>query len=123
MYKIVALAVLALGLGFTSLPMASAQDLELNIGPDGPKLRLRDDCDPRREDCRDDRDRGWARRECTPERALDKAERMGLHRTRIDRLGRRTLSVRGRNDDGDRVRIVFDRWDRRCPVIDRDMDY
>ena len=124
MRRILTLAILALGLGLTSLPMANAQDLELNIGPDGPKLRLRDDCDPYREDCRDGRDRrGWERRQCSPERALDKAERMGLHRTRIDRIGRRTISVRGRNDDGDRVRITFDRWDRRCGVIDRDVYY
>jgi hypothetical protein len=127
MRRILALAALALGLGLTTLPMApmaNAQDLELKIGPDGPKLRLRDNCDPRREDCRDERDRrGWERRECTPERALNKADRLGLRRARIDDVGRRSIKVRGRNRDGDRMTIVFDRRDRRCPVIDRYVGY
>jgi hypothetical protein len=120
MRRILALATLALGLGLTSLPAANAQDLELHIGPDGPNLRLRDDCDPRREYCDGDRDRrGWERRQCTPDRALDKADRMGLRRVRLNDVGRRTIKVSGRNRDGDRMTIVFDRRDRRCPVIDR----
>jgi len=121
MLRILALATLAVGLGLTSLPSANAQDLELKIGPDGPKLRLRDDCDPRREDCRGDRDRDRDRhadrRECSPDRALDKAERMGLRRARIDRIGRRSIDVRGWRD-GDRIILSFDRWDRRCRLLD-----
>jgi hypothetical protein len=129
MRNIFSSAALALAVAFTGLPVtgmtgmsgaASAQNLELELGQDGPRLRLRDDCDSDREDCRDRRDRGWERRQCTPERALDKAERMGLRRARIVDVGRRTIEVRGRNWDGDRVSVRFGRWDRRCPVFDRD---
>jgi hypothetical protein len=120
MRRILAFAAIAIGLGLTSLPAANAQDFELHIGRDGPNLRLRDNCDPRREDCRGDRDRrGWERRECTPDRALDRADRMGLRRARISDVGRRSIKVSGRTRDGDRLTIVFDRLDRRCPVIDR----
>jgi len=41
---------------------------------------------------------------------------MGIHRARIDRVGRRSIDVRGRRD-GDRIVVSFDRWDRRCAVI------
>jgi hypothetical protein len=120
MRRILALAAIAIGLGLTSLPAANAQDLELHIGRDGPNLRMRHDCDPRREDCRGDRDRrGWERRTCTPDRALDKADRLGLRRARINDVGRRSIKVSGRTRGGDRLTIVFDRRDRRCPVIDR----
>lgn len=122
MRRIFTLAALALSLGLTSLPIANAQDLQLRIGPDGPKLRLRDDCNPRRENCRDDRDRRSERRECSTDRALDKAQRMGLRRARVDHVGRRSIQVRGRNRDGDRVTVNFDRRDRRCSVIDRAVD-
>lgn len=128
MQKILSSAALALALALTSLPVgvASADDLQLQIGPDGPKLRLRDDCNPRRERCRDDRGDRWdrdhrdrrsERRQCTTDRALDKAERMGIRRARIDDVGRRTIDVRGRTRNGERVIISFDRWDRRCAVV------
>jgi hypothetical protein len=75
----------------------------------------------RREHRRDDRDwrpddGGW-RRGCSPERALYKAERMGLYRARIVDINRHTVKVVGRQD-GDRVVIVFAN-DRGCPVIYR----
>ncbi|MFC3324717.1 hypothetical protein [Mesorhizobium cantuariense] len=70
----------------------------------------------RRDDWRGDERRGW-RRGCSPDRALDKAERMGLHRARIVDVSRRTVKVMGRQD-GDRVVIVFAN-DRGCPVIYR----
>jgi hypothetical protein len=120
MRRILASAALSLGLGLTSLPVASAQDLELHIDRGGPSLRLRDDCNPRREDCRDDRDRrGASRRECTPDRALAKAGRLGVRQARMGRVGSRNLQVRGRTRDGDRITISFGRWDRSCPVLDR----
>jgi hypothetical protein len=62
------------------------------------------------------RERDW-RRSCSPDRALDKAERMGLHRARIVDIDRRTVKVAGRQN-GDRVVIVFAN-DRGCPVIYR----
>ncbi|MER9075369.1 hypothetical protein NKH80_21535 [Mesorhizobium sp. M0904] len=59
---------------------------------------------------------GW-RRFCSPERAIDKAERMGLHRARIIDINRRTVKVAGRQY-GDRVVIVFAN-ERGCPIIYR----
>jgi len=61
-------------------------------------------------------ERDW-RRSCSPERALDKAERMGLYRARIVDVNRSTVKVAGRQR-GDRVVIVFAN-DRGCPVIFR----
>ncbi len=113
-------AIIALGFSamtFT-LPTASAQGVELNIGRDGPSLRLQDDnCNPRREDCsRDRRSDRRADRGCTQDRALDKAERMGVRRASIVSMGRRTIEVRGRDRRGDRVRLTFGRVGN-CPVL------
>ncbi|MER9966195.1 hypothetical protein [Mesorhizobium sp. M0060] len=66
---------------------------------------------------REHRRHGNWRRSCSPERALDKAERMGLHRIRIIDINRRTVKVAGRQY-GDRVVIVFAN-DRGCPVLYR----
>ena len=128
----VALAAIV-GLGSLSFApvRASAQDVELNIGRNGPTVRLRDNCDPDREDCngprgddrnfrRDNRREVEGRRDgprfCSDDRALDKAERMGIRRARIDDSGRRSVEVRGRDRRGDRVEIVFGRAPN-CPVI------
>ena len=54
-------------------------------------------------------------RRCTPERALYKAQRMGIHRARIADVSRRTIDVIGRQH-GDRVLVTFARAPR-CPVI------
>jgi hypothetical protein len=115
--------ILAMAFTMPSGP-ASAQDLEIHIGRDGPTMRMRDDCDPRREHCREHRDyrrdrddrRAW-RRECTPEHALDKAERMGIRRARIGHVGHRSIEVRGRSH-GERVRVRFDRRSSHCRVLD-----
>lgn len=70
----------------------------------------------------DDRwDRHWPderrgyRQRCTPERALDKAERIGLRRVAIRDVTRHTISVSGR-DHGDRVVVTFGRG-RHCPIV------
>ncbi len=100
----------------------SAQELEIEIDRDGPRLRLRDgECDPRYERCRDDRRRDdrrerEGRRFCSEDRALDKAERMGIRRARIVSAGRRSIEIRGRDRHGDRVRVAFGR-ERGCPVL------
>ncbi len=118
MRRILTLAVISLGLGLCVPPAANAQDLERNITPQGgPTLRDRH-CDPRRDNCRGDPDRGRARRECTPQRALAKAGRMGVRNARIGRVGRSIIDVRGRSRDGGRMMVSFGRWDRRCPVVD-----
>lgn len=106
---------------FMALP-AQAQ-VQLEIGPEG--LRIDGNCNPRYENCeryRDDRynDRYRERpRYCTENRALDKAERMGIRRARIERVGRRTIEVRGRNRHGERAYVTFGR-ERNCPVLRRD---
>jgi hypothetical protein len=114
---------LALAMGISGLPLiagpASAQDLELSIGRDGPQLRMRERCDPYEdEDCYEGRryvEQRAVRRGCTEDRALDKAERMGIRRARIVEAGRRTIEVRGRTYDGERVYLTFGR-ERGCPV-------
>lgn len=131
MPKIIAAAGLALTVALTSLPLtfspAAAQEVELYLGRDGPTVRMRDNCDPRRENCRrgddrydrrnDDREFQRSDRGCTPERALNKAERLGLRRVRLLDSGRRTVDVVGRTRHGERVVVSFDRRDRRCGVL------
>ena len=108
-------------------PVASAQDLEIDIGREGPRLRLSDDCNPRYEDCRDGIDEDfryerrreearYARRGCSEERALDKAERIGLRRVSIVSAGRRVIEVRGRDRRGNRVMVEFGR-EPNCPIL------
>ncbi len=114
---------LSLAIGCTGLPLlgaaASAQDLELSIGRDGPRLRTVERCDPDLENCyarQDDIDRP-VMRGCSEGRALNKAERMGVYRARIVSAGRGTIEVRGRTSDGDRAYITFAR-EPGCPVLD-----
>ncbi len=66
------------------------------------------------------RDRNWRhqRRDfCSPGRALDKAERMGLRRARIVRADRRAVRVSGFKF-GTRVTVAFAN-DRGCPILYR----
>ena len=119
-----ALAVAA-GTALAAMPTAAVQarDVQIDMGDDGPSITFGDDNrDYRRDDRRDrwdDRreDRGRAFRECLPERALAKAQRMGIRRPRIDHVGRRSIAVSGWQR-GDRVMVRFDRWDRRCAILD-----
>ncbi len=125
MRKILYPALLALSTLVLAIPVsaASAQDMQFELGPDGPSMRLRDRCDPRYDDCYEqrghDRRDDWRegrRDECSPDRALRKAERMGIRRARVESVGRRTINVIGRSR-GDRVIVTFDRRDRWCPVL------
>ena len=52
---------------------------------------------------------------CTPDRAVDKAERYGVRRARVVDVGRRTIMVAGRKY-GDRVRMTFGRAPN-CPIV------
>lgn len=123
-------AAIVMGLsGMAAVPqLAGAQGIEFQIGPDG--LRVRPDdrrCDPRYEDCRryeyrrrdDDDEQGnrrFSRRSfCTEERALDKAARMGVRRAVVEDSDRRTIEVRGRTRQGERVYLTFGRAPN-CPV-------
>ena len=58
-----------------------------------------------------------ARRFRTEERALNKAEQMGIRRARVVSAGRREVVVGGRDQFGQRVAVAFGR-ERRCPVIE-----
>jgi hypothetical protein len=69
--------------------------------------------DEYRDDYRDEFRR--SERRCSPERALYKAERIGVRRARIADVSRRTISVVGRSR-GERVYITFARTPR-CPII------
>lgn len=56
-------------------------------------------------------------RRCTPNRAVQKAERLGLRRVRVVDANRRTITVAGRKWDR-RVHMTFSRAPN-CPVIRR----
>jgi hypothetical protein len=55
---------------------------------------------------------------CSPDRALDKADGMGIDDARISRITPRRIVVRG-YDDGDPARITFGRSPG-CPVLSED---
>jgi len=99
---------------------AQAEGLYLNFGAGGePRVGVYGgEGGPRHVD-RWERDRWqrdrWGRNSCTPDRALDKAERMGVRRARIVDVDRRTIDVAGRRY-GDRVVVTFARAPH-CPVV------
>ena len=82
------------------------------LGDSGRTVYRRDRYRDRYEDRREFR---RSERRCTPERALDKAERIGIHRARIDYVDHETIGVVGRSH-GDRVSVTFAR-DRGCQII------
>lgn len=59
--------------------------------------------------------RHYARRDCTPRRAVNKASRMGLRHVYVRNNNRNRIRVEGR-DRGDRVRVTFAKAPG-CPVI------
>lgn len=120
MCKILALATALAGISFSG---ASAQGVDVQIGPGG--VTIDRNCNPRFERCRGERDSRRDRRdddddfrrsECTTDRALMKASRMGIRRARVVDVGRRSIDVRGIRR-GDRVEVSFSRRDRSCPII------
>lgn len=136
MLKTIRTAALSAFVGLTALTgmaaTAQADGLYLNFGgkhdprvgvyvsDDGPRHTGHRWNRDRWERDRWERDRwqrdGWNRgRECTPNRAVDKAERLGLRRARVVDVERRTIDVAGRRY-GDRVVLTFARVPG-CPVI------
>ena len=102
----VALA-LTFGAVTTTAQIASPQDLELRIGPDGVRPVIRD---------RDrDRDRDRRRDECSPRLALSIARDAGLRRAEVTRITRRTVTVQGMTRRGPE-RMVFAN-ERGCPEL------
>lgn len=116
-FKTAALGV-AIGLGAIAAP-AQAEGLYLNFGGgSGVGVEVRDGYhrdwrDDRWNDRRDRRDRRAER--CTPDRALWKAERMGVRRARIEDVNRHSITVRGRSR-GERIWVTFARAPH-CPII------
>ncbi len=123
-----------IGLGaISAMPAAAhAEGIYLNYGGgDGVGVYVRDgeyrrhhrDRWDRREDRWDRRDERWGRDDrwgrdrpsCSPGRAVDKAERMGLYRARVVDVSRRTITVGGRKW-GERMAITFGRSPN-CPVL------
>jgi hypothetical protein len=94
-------------LAFTPV-VSSAQTIQLELGGRQPRVLLRQE---------EIRPAPRPIRGCSTDRALDKAERMGIRRARIESDGRRFVEVSGRRR-GDRVLVVFAN-ERGCPVIER----
>jgi hypothetical protein len=96
---------LALLAGSVSAPV-SAQDLELQIGPDGVRPRI---VDP------DEESRYSRRGRCDLDEARDVARDEGLRRPRVVDVTERRVVVRGRTADGPETIVLANR--RGCPVI------
>lgn len=104
-------AVLVTTLAFVSLPLAapvagsaSAQDLELRIGPEGVRPIIRD------RDRERMRDRG-----CSPREARVAAAEEGLRRAEVVRVTQRSVTVRGFTRRGpEQIRFANRRG---CPII------
>lgn len=121
MNRIIKSAVLALSIaaaGFSiSAPAASAAGFELQLGTNGVTIR---DNNGRHDDRNRHNDWNNGRRHqmndvCAPQRAMNKAERMGVHRVRLADSNRRTVTVRGVKH-GHRVNVVFANTSS-CPVL------
>lgn len=121
MFSILKTAAIAafIGLGaFAAMPVsAHAEGIYLNLGSGDVRggIEVRDN--DNRWNHRPDR---WERpdrwdRACTPDRALDKADRMGVRRARVVDVSRRTISVAGRKW-GDRMVVTFGR-EPHCPIL------
>ena len=111
---LVALSLATAGLG-VSAPAASAATVGISVGNGGaPVLLVRDHG-------RHDRN-GWNRHQrpqrhgfCSPQRALNKVQHMGVHRARVTDANRRIVKVRGVHR-GHRVNVLFANV-RGCPVV------
>lgn len=123
MLKIVQTAALSLSVllgSFATLPAAQAGSVSVTVAPE--PVQYRQDRDrhhsdwrhDRRDDRRDDR-HGDSRRACSPERAMEKAWKMGINRPRVANVNRNTIAVRG-FQRGHTVRVLFARAPN-CPVI------
>ena len=101
------IGVLALFAGEVSIPRAAlAQDLELQIGPNGIRPRL---VDP------DEEYRFTRRGSCDLDEAADIARDEGLRRPRVVSVTERRVVVRGRTPDGPEIILFANRPG--CPVI------
>ncbi|MCJ8521684.1 hypothetical protein ABID21_004869 [Pseudorhizobium tarimense] len=113
MLKLIAKAGLAVALASATVgataSVASAQDLELRIGPDGVRPVIRD------REAERYRERDRRRDECSPREALSIARSEGFRRAEVTRVTRRSVTVEGMTRRGP-DRIVFANV-RGCPEI------
>ncbi|MDE1159087.1 MAG: hypothetical protein PW791_12620 [Neorhizobium sp.] len=89
---------LSVGAICASVLPASAQDMELRIGPNGVRPVIRDN--------QDNRDRDMRRAGCSPSDARDAALDEGFRRPQVTRVTNRSVTVEGMTRDG-MDRIVF----------------
>lgn len=120
MLKMIKTAVLSalIGLGgLAAMPAAAQADgLYLNFGGNGPGYGVQ--VNHRDHGRHNNWRRGWDRRQaCSPNRALNKAERMGVRRARIVDANRRVVKVAGRKFN-QRVMVTFANQ-RGCPILYR----
>ena len=95
-----------LGLAALAAAPAKANEFYLNFGGPDPHYVHSDDY----------RGDYWrSQRRCTPERALHKAQQIGVHRARLDYVSERRIGVVGRSR-GERVYLTFARAPN-CPII------
>ncbi|HEV7252308.1 MAG TPA: hypothetical protein VGN97_04310 [Mesorhizobium sp.] len=109
--KKTALAGLVALSAMAAAPAAHADGLYFQFGLSGGDVVYKE-----RDYDRHGRDYGRRGRVCTPERALDKAERLGFRRVELERVNRNRIVVSGRKH-GEWSDIVFSRDGRNCPVI------
>lgn len=95
-----------------------AQDLEIQIGPDGVRPIIRDRDRDRDRDWNRDRDRGregFRRGGCSPREAVEAAREEGFRRPEVVRITERSVTVEGFTRNGpDRIRFANRRG---CPII------
>lgn len=118
MIKIVQTAALSLSVllgSFATLPAAQAASVSVTVAPETVQYRHDRDHRDWRRDRRDDRHRDRPSRACSPERAVEKAWKMGINRPRVANVNRNTIAVRG-FQRGHTVRVLFARAPN-CPVI------
>ena len=111
MFNILKATAFAAMIGFTALAAAPAEAdaLYLKFGHHhGFGVRIGDGDDYRHDYWRNGR-------RCSPERALYKAERMGVHRARVDYVSQRKIGIAGRSH-GEHVYLTFARAPG-CPII------
>lgn len=112
MFNILKAAAIAGMIGFTALAAAPVQadPLYVNFGRHHAGFSVRIGGG---DDYRNDYRRSGRR--CSPERALYKAERLGVHRARVDYVSQRKIGIAGRSH-GEHVYLTFARMPG-CPII------
>ncbi|WP_127522494.1 hypothetical protein [Mesorhizobium sp. Z1-4] len=104
-------AVIGLGALAAAPATAQADSFYFGITPNGPSFGFHSDSSRRHWGGQ----RRYHRATCSPQRALNKADRMGIHRARVRSENRRVISVAGRKHR-QRVVVTFAKAPN-CPVV------